>query len=340
MTDQTDRLNLLLTLRRYADGEKAAREALAADPRWGAGYTFLALFLLNQGKLGAAERSAREGVRHAPADPWAHLVLGIVFLRQDRPKEARAAADEVLRLDPHGVGGYQLLADAWGADGRHTAARLAARDGLARHPTDPTLLSCLGWAELRLGRPDVAREIAEQSLEHYPVSPLLHHLLGCILFERAAQTEGLRARIRFHRLADRHLAEAVRLDPATDVLRENRRNNVLSCRQLVLWLLLLVAGGLSGLLTLLAFSVTQPALTSPAVRVAWISLLVSVLPFLLMFFGSRAFMLTAPVARLGIPAAPLTRWEGWEVRWVWWLTIGVLLAAPVVAWAGVLAAKF
>src|SRR5690348_15165006 len=65
MADATERLNLLLTLGRYADGERAAREAIGREPEYAAGYTFLALFLLNQGRAEPALVAARDGVRRA-----------------------------------------------------------------------------------------------------------------------------------------------------------------------------------------------------------------------------------------------------------------------------------
>src|SRR5436305_94765 len=95
-----DRLNLLLTLRRNAEGEKAAQEAIAADPEWGAGYSFLALFLLNLDLPGKAQRPARDGVGKAPHDPWAHVALASVLGRLKRFDEAQVCLKEALRLDP------------------------------------------------------------------------------------------------------------------------------------------------------------------------------------------------------------------------------------------------
>ena len=46
MSADNDRLNLLLDLRRYADAEKAVRDAIGRDPQWAAAYTHLARALM------------------------------------------------------------------------------------------------------------------------------------------------------------------------------------------------------------------------------------------------------------------------------------------------------
>src|SRR5262249_32282945 len=98
MTDN-DRLNLLLELKRYADAEKLAREAIGRDPHWASGYTHLARALVSLNKKDEAIAAAREGVRKAPTDPWAHATLGCVLNWFGDAKTALEPAQEAVRLD-------------------------------------------------------------------------------------------------------------------------------------------------------------------------------------------------------------------------------------------------
>src|SRR5688572_25271694 len=110
MSTDNERLNLLLDLRRYADAEKLAREAIGRDPQWASAYTHLARALMAQNKPGAT-RAAREGVRKAPHDPWAYAVLAYVLNWSGRVKEATRAAEEAIRLAPRYAWAYAVLAN-------------------------------------------------------------------------------------------------------------------------------------------------------------------------------------------------------------------------------------
>src|SRR5687768_12272183 len=100
MSDANDRLNLLLSLNRYADAEREAREALGRDPDWANGYTHLARALAGLGRLADAELAARTGVGKDPQDAWAHAVHAWVLNRLGRWADARSAVREALRLWP------------------------------------------------------------------------------------------------------------------------------------------------------------------------------------------------------------------------------------------------
>src|SRR5581483_2469773 len=289
MEGLSERLNLLLDLGRYTDAEKLAREGIRADPEWAAGYTHLARALLGRRRYRAAEDAAWEGVRKAPSDPWAHVVWGIVLLHQGRYRGAQAEAEEALHLLPDYVPAHHLLADVLAARGRYGSARSAALDGLRHDPTSDGLLATKGWAECRYGRLKIAEETARQGLAEHPTSDQLHNLLGCVLWQRAERCGAVLSRLRLHREADRHLTEAIRLDPTTVDYQENRRNNAVSCRWGVLWFTLLPAAALSGL-TALAAVLTARSQTNMALNLTALTVVgYAFLPLVLLLFRWDTF---------------------------------------------------
>lgn len=254
MAGDLERLNLLLTLGRYADGEKAARDAIGREPEWGPGYTFLAIFLGNLGRGGEALEPARVGVAKESADPWAHATLARTHLRVGSPKRAVAAAEEALRLDPTYAYARSVLAQAFCIRKRFQDAHAAAVEGLRHSPEDEDLLRWKGWAEYGRSRIAEARATAETGLRLHPRSDSLFNLLGCTL-QHQGEHQYVWAVARWYRLhqqAEEAFREAVRLDPACANYQENREDNALVFRRRLLQAglhagflaLVLVAGGL------------------------------------------------------------------------------------------------
>ncbi len=333
-----DRLNLLLTLGRHAEGEKAARAAIAADPNWAAGYSFLALFLSHQGQHLPAVRAAKDGVGKAPHDPWAHAVLATALDRMGRTEQALVATMEALRLDPTYAFAHRMRCQILCNDYRLYEARKAALEGLKYHPTDEMLLHWKGWAEQTAGRLTTAVKTAEEGLKTHPGSAALRNVLGCALME-AAEGGGPFERIRSHRRADAAFREAIRLRPGEPAYQDNRRNNALRCRRYVLKPLLPALTVASGLLVLAA---VLDAVSHGAKENGVMLLLgyVAYIPGLtLVSEGKEWFVLTAPLGRFGLPTVPLTRGERIKGRIAWTFVIGAMIVAPVVAWVLALALR-
>jgi tetratricopeptide (TPR) repeat protein len=224
-----DRLNLLLRLRRYADAERAARDAIGRAPDWAGGYTHLARALLGQMKKGAID-AAREGVRRAPRDAWAVGTLADVLNCFGRSREALTGAQEALRLDSRYPYAYCVLASVLFTLNRFADARATATEGLRVEPLSESLFRWKGWAEHKLGQPVEALRTAEEGLKHHPNSHHLLDLLGCIRWRQAERHSGTR-RLQLHRTADTALRESVRLDPTQSTYRHNLRGNAVSCRK-------------------------------------------------------------------------------------------------------------
>lgn len=230
MTDPAERLNLLIGLRRYADAEAAARDAIARDPHGGGGYTHLARALINRNRADEAVAAAREGARLAPGDAWAVGTLACALNWFGRHDEALDPAREAVRLDPTYAWAYAMLANVLFNLGRFDEARETAREGLRHDPHGESLFRWKGWAEHSLGRYDEARETAAEGVRRHPDSDLLLNLLGRVEWARAEESWGPK-RLAFHTAADVALTAAARLAPTQAAYRANRRDNATAARR-------------------------------------------------------------------------------------------------------------
>jgi tetratricopeptide (TPR) repeat protein len=333
-----DRLNLLLTLGRYADGEKAAREAIAQDPNRAAGYSFLAVFLSHQGHHLAAIRAAKDGIARDPHDAWVHAVLASALDRLGRSDQALAATAEALRLDPTYAFAHRMRCQILCTERRYREARQAALDGLRHHPTDEMLLHWKGWAEQVAGRLATAVKTAEEGLKQHPNSASLRNVLGCALME-AAEADGPIARVRDHRRADAAFREAIRLRPGEPAYQDNRRNNALRCRRYVLKPLLLAVMAASALLAVAGIWATLKGggRMPPVLLVLGIA---AYIPGLVHLNAAEDwFVLGAPLDRLGVPTVPLSPDERRKGRRWWPVVLGAVVGVPAVAWVLALAAR-
>lgn len=306
MTSDNDRLNLLLDLRRYADAEKAARDAIGRDPQWAAAYTHLARALMGQNKQEAID-AAREGARKAPHDAWAVGTLACALNWFNKSKEALGPAEEAIRLDPRYAWAYAMLSNILYNLGRYSDARAKALQGLQFEPLSESLFRWKAWAEHKLGDQADALRTAEEGLKQHPNSHLLLNLIGCIRWTSAEKTWGL-ARLRGHRGADVKLRESIRLDPTQQAYRDNVRGNAVSCRQYVVSngaALVAIASVVVPLLVLLFVPVTvdgqRPVFALFSVGLcALLSLL---------FVASERVALAVPLDRFDVPTVPTTRFD-------------------------------
>ena len=233
----TERLNLLIELRRFAEAEKSAREAIGRDPQWGEGYTHLARALTCLNRKKEAIAAAREGIRHSPKDPWAFCILASTLNCFDLTEAALEAAEESVKLDPTYAWGYAVLANILYCMKRFKSARRTALDGLKYEPDNENLLRWKGWAEFSLEQFRDARDTAEAALAFNPNSHQMLNLLGSLKWT-AAERKALGKRLELHREADRIFREAVRQVPTESAYRDNQRENALSARRYLLEYLL------------------------------------------------------------------------------------------------------
>lgn len=312
MITDTDRLNLLLDLRRYADAEKAAREAIGRDPQWAPGYAHLARALMGLNKKEAID-AAREGARKAPHDAWVVGTLACALSWFGQMQEALEAVEETIRLDPHYAWAYAMHANILYNLNRFGEARAKAVQGLRFDPLSEILFRWKGWAEHKMGEQADALRTAQDALKHHPNSHLLLNLVGCVKWTQAEKTWG-RERLRLHREADTNLRKSIRIDPTQSAYHDNLRGNAVSCRVHLLSIAVPVTFFAVTVLPLLVFAIGvmrhvnyDKAVETPLGAIALSGLVAAVAV-------SNTCALALPLGRFRVPTVPITSRERWLAR--------------------------
>lgn len=195
-----------------------------------------ALLFLSQNRPDRAAAALRDALNEDPNDAWAHAMLAGCLIDLDQPKRAVEHAESALALEPNAAYIHSTLAAAHAARGRlgsaHDAAQQArqldpndadiaaqlasifiaqgmpkqgmreARRGLS---LDPQHLGCRGSladALFAIGKADEARQIVRKILALNPELSSAHRFQG---MDALTSSDAI--------AAERHLTEALRLDP-------------------------------------------------------------------------------------------------------------------------------
>ena len=233
MSADNERLNHLLTLGRFTDAERVARECIGKVPEWGAAYTQLGRALAGLGRYKEAVEAAREGVRKSPRDAWALAILGYTLKHAGYLPDAAEALYDAARTDPTYTWTYCMLAEVELDRQRPKDAYQATLNGIRHDPNAENLLRWKAWCEYQLDQLTDAVETAEAGLAKHPTSPLLRNVLGCVRWHQAERTLRPWRKVWLHRTAHEYLLEAVRLNPSEDVYRNNLTRNAKVCRKYV-----------------------------------------------------------------------------------------------------------
>ena len=233
MSADNERLNHLLTLGRFTDAERVARECIGKVPDWGAAYTQLGRALAGLGRYKEAVEAAREGVRKSPRDAWALAILGYTLKHAGALPDAAEALYDAARTDPTYTWTYCMLAEVELDRQRPKDAYQATLNGIRHDPNAENLLRWKAWCEYQLDKLTDAVDTAEVGLAKHPTSPLLRNVLGCVRWHQAERTFWPLRKVRLHRIAHEYLLEAVRLNPSEDVYRNNLTRNAKLCRRYV-----------------------------------------------------------------------------------------------------------
>ncbi len=328
MSAENERLNLLLTLGRFAEAEKYARECIGRTPDWGIAYTQLGRALAGLRRHAEAVEAAREGVRKAPRDAWALAILGYTLKHAGRLPDAAEALTDAARADPTYTWTYCMLAEVELDRSRPKEAYQATLNGVRHDPTAENLLRWKAWCEYQLDKLTDAVTTAESGLASHPNSPLLRNVLGCVRWHQGEQAFWPWRKVRLHHQADEYLTEAVRLNPSEDVYRNNLTRNAKVCRKFV------AAWGVG-------LCLVVPVVAAVAVIVGFgdfesVGGVVTVLAFAAAILGgfglSDDIVRAAPLSWCGVPSPPLAQDERHrgrrKLRW-FVVAYAVWLAAAV-----------
>lgn len=195
--------------------ERLLRLDLEADPRDAPSMALLAMCLRRRGRRTEAVRIAQEAVELAPDRGFTHYAMGCVHLGQGRRglRRARRALDQALALEPFNPEHLFLLASIRLDQGAtREALELTAR-GLQIDPQHPRCLSLRALALTIQGRGGEAVETASRALASDPAGAYTHRLAAQARLWVGDLTAG-----------ERHLAEALRLDPTAQGLEHQLRS--------------------------------------------------------------------------------------------------------------------
>ncbi len=205
----------LKELGRYAEAEKAFREALGENPRDAFALNQLAGCLFHQtGRQTEALTVIDDAISIEPTEAEHFVLRGFILCGLERPKEALAAARQALELDPYSTLAFTAEAQAYLQMERWADAEASARKALAIDADNSLSANQLAQA-LRL-----QNKLAENAshlagmLERDPEDPFTHANAGWAALQRGQ-----------HREAETHFREALRLDPEFDYAREGLLNS-------------------------------------------------------------------------------------------------------------------
>jgi tetratricopeptide (TPR) repeat protein len=296
------RLDLLLSLRRFREAEKLARECLAGEPDSDKWHAQLARALVGQERIAEALDAGRTAAGLAPGNPQVLALLAWVLIHADRPGDALEVLRDVLRLNPLYPWGHQLLASAYAQVGRSAEQLAAARRAVALAPEGESSWIQLGWALYAGNQFEEAIQAADSGLRLRPDSAHLHNLRGACLTDLAYKTWRPR-RFQTFREAHHSLREALRLDPGDPDNAANLIRNAVEWR-LAVYRVVVWAG--LGLLCAVGVAVGYPLVGDEAFAVP---ILIGSIAFILrgpLFTPPGYGLLVLPLERLGIPDVPMT----------------------------------
>ena len=146
---------------------------------------------LADGRLYPAERAAREAVAADPERAEAHRLLGEILLRRRKPAEAVVSLERAAALEPDAPGLERALGLARFEAGDFAGARDALVRALEVEPGDTALRLRLGRCELQLGHAEAAAREFERAAEDPAYRQVALYNLG-VARELAGEREAAR----------------------------------------------------------------------------------------------------------------------------------------------------
>lgn len=250
-----------------AEGEEAARRAVAMDPALVAGWNNLGILLQEAGRfdasLGCLERvialqpdwadahnnlantarrlgrmdRAESHYRHAlalnPGYAEAHSNLAFLLSTQGRHDEAAGHAQQAIELNPRLVDAYLNLAEVEISRHRHDAALRALDMLMAFAPQHPAALVARAKALRQLERLDEALAFARQAVALAPKSAEAHNTLAMVL-QALGQTVEALDEFEQAALLPGAVAEEALLGRATLLMEAGRKDEALAAFDRVL----------------------------------------------------------------------------------------------------------
>ncbi len=216
--DHIERVNMLVTLRRYPLAEEAAREGLKEQPDSPTLHALLAVALMEQKRFKESRDAVAEAIRLAPEDSYGFYVAALLEVDMERWDYAEDALAEALRLDPTEARSYGLQAFLLARRDDWRGSMKAAELGLQQDPEHESCLCRLGLAQWNAGEQKKARATFALALRHHPESGYVHYMSGLTYL---AQAESDRAEKETFQGAIEHFGQSLRYWPENDDSRDS-----------------------------------------------------------------------------------------------------------------------
>jgi tetratricopeptide (TPR) repeat protein len=158
--------------------EQVLRRAVAADPRFSAGYGMLAQLYMQQNRLDDAKSEFEGMVKRDPAAAGPRTIVGAILEAQGKRDDARKWYEETMAAVKEAPVAANNLAFIYAEQGvnldRALQLATAAKQGL---PDNPDVDDTLGWIYYKKDMASVAIRPLEESLKRRPDTPeVLYHL--------------------------------------------------------------------------------------------------------------------------------------------------------------------
>lgn len=176
----------------YGDASGALdslREALSIDPSCAYLHSFLALVLIDLGRVAAAKYEATVGLELEPESPFAHYALGSVLTAKLQPQLAIGHLTQCLELDPEFSSAFQTLARASELLGRRRDAKGFLERALEIDPEDSDVIAALAAWYLDGGDGHKARSLLQDSLQRSPQHQYSLVVMGQLLLREGRINE-------------------------------------------------------------------------------------------------------------------------------------------------------
>ncbi|MFL9946951.1 sulfotransferase [Paraburkholderia agricolaris] len=172
---------LLQEAGKFAESLVCLERVIALQPGWAEAHNNLANTSRRLGRMDRAEQHYRQALALSPAYAEAHSNLAFLLSTQGRYDEAAAVAQRAIELSPRLVDAYLNLAEVEVSRHRHEAA-LRALDMLAAFaPQHPAALVARAKALKQIERLDEALAFARQAVTIAPKSAEAHNTLAVVL---------------------------------------------------------------------------------------------------------------------------------------------------------------
>jgi len=215
----------LVRYRDWAGAERAARRAIALNPRFDEAHYVYSFYLLVAGRFEEAIAEARRALAIDPFSPRINEFLGKCLYFAGRYDESIRQLRHTLEFDADNAVAHESLGDALERDRQPAEAVAAWRRAMAL-AGDDALASCLTDGFARGGITEATRAVAELRLARLDAAAQAGRFLPAAAFAReyARAGEAAKARASLERALDEPnvFALMIEIDPLYGGLRDSR----------------------------------------------------------------------------------------------------------------------